>query len=237
MDQWQQLMNMQQAMNQAGVQLDPATQLQLLQLQLQMQQMQQQQQPPAAFMNTPPNQVPVGTSPQTATIGAAQSSEQNIAALLTALQSAVPQNNVMPNLSAGVAAGHDPLNNFQNQLMMQLNQQFNQANQAASAPANQVGATPSIGQILNAADAINGNPNRTNEEQTAGLTIPMQTNERKPGGTSLVRSQRIGLKNSFTKRPNSHRQGKNPLADSLMSVDAMNLDDVEEMNEEIQEDV
>jgi hypothetical protein len=118
--------------------------------------------------------------------------------------------------------GTPNLNNFQNQMaMMQLNNQINEAN-ANQAPAS-AGNAGNIDNILSAADAINDG-NGTNQDMTDSA-MPSQNNERKPGGTSLARSQRIGLKNSFTRRPNSHRQATNPLANSLMSVESLNLDD------------
>ncbi|KAL7503173.1 hypothetical protein ACHAXN_001002 [Cyclotella atomus] len=247
MQQWQQVINAQNNLNQGNQQLDPNTQLQLLSLQLQLQnQMGQQQNVPAIpnFFN-PQAQVPALNMPLPAPQPAAgmpqpQLNEQNLAALLTALQSAAPQN-AMPNGLPPV--GTPSFQNVQNQMaMMQLNNQINQANASlASASANpsRGGSANNIENILSAADAVNDNG--TNQEMTDSA-MPLQNNERKPGGTSLARSQRIGLKNSFTRRPNSHRQAANPLAHSLMSVDSLNLDDDEEENAEdksanMQEDV
>jgi hypothetical protein len=56
------------------------------------------------------------------------------------------------------------------------------------------------------------------------MTMPLKQNERTSGNTSLARAQRIGLKNSFTRRPNSHRQLNTDLANSLMSLDSLNLE-------------
>ena len=213
------------------------------------QQQQQQQQQPVPpipnFINPQQNQAPVAMNnfpapqPQAANAPQPQLTQQNFAALLNAFQNAAPQNNAMPNL-AGVPA---PFNNFQNQIaMMQLNNQINQANanQNPTAPANPSGDggdgnTTNIEQILNAANAINAtaNSNGTAQEQTPNSTTPLETNERKPGGTSLARSQRIGLKNSLTRRPNS-KQAANPMASSLMDVDGVKME--EETSEDMQED-
>lgn len=231
MQQWQQVVNPQNNLNALGNQLDPNTQLQLLTLQLQLQnQMGQQQNTPAIPNFIGPqtqapalNMPPPAPQPAAANAPQIQLNEQNLAALLTALQNAAPQN-AMPN---GLPPPGTPnLNNFQNQMaMMQLNNQINEANaNQAPASANPSGGNAgNIDNILSAADAINDG-NGTNQDMTDSA-MPLQNNERKPGGTSLARSQRIGLKNSFTRRPNSHRQATNPLAHSLMSVESLNLDD------------
>jgi hypothetical protein len=62
---------------------------------------------------------------------------------------------------------------------------------------------------------INGNPSISNRRGGSGLN------------SSFTRAQRIGLKNSFTRRPNSHRNLTMDVANSLMSIESLTLDDIE----------
>ena len=241
MQQWQQLASMQNSLPNQGNQMDINNQLQLLNLQLQLQLGQQQNaQNIPNFINfqnqsapTFPVQSGNANAPQP------QLNEQNIAALLTALQNNPSATN---NVPAAGQTQYPNLGNFQNQMaMLQLNNQINNANQAAAANVNSnaPGAVPgnNIENILSAANAIKDNVDGSNSEQAA--ESPAEPNpDRKKGGTSLARSQRIGLKNSFTRRPNTHKQTTNHLNHSLVGADDMNLDGVDEMSEDegMQED-
>ena len=237
MGQWQQLANLQNALQHSGTQLDPNVQLQLFMLQMQLQNQMGQHQ-----LNAPPmpnnynlqNQ-PSFNYPQGGNISAPQSqlNEQNIAALLTALQNnASNQNNPMQNFNS--AATGSPSQYFQQQMaMLQLNQQIknNSPYMSTAAPNLNVDGgvdNNNIQNILSAATAINGNTHGSNQETTEGSTMPLQATEGKSDGTSLARSQRIGLKNSFTMRPNSHRQATNPMALSLTSVGDLNMEDADD---------
>ncbi|KAL3786936.1 hypothetical protein HJC23_013271 [Cyclotella cryptica] len=260
MAQWQQLINLQNLLQNSGNQIDPNTHLQLLNLQMQLQnQLQQNQQHhqnvpgfpsfPAPQANPHQQLNPNGNTPQF------QLNDQNLSALLSALHGNAANPNNPPNQSPGVAGGPANPNNafqqFQQQLaLQQLQQKINSNNsQGINGPtpnSNNWGANPNnIDHILNAASAINGtnynqmsgfgdftvplNDGSSSHDQIVGRSMPMKNNERTPGNTSYARAQRIGLKNSFTRRPNAHRPGE--LANSLMSLDSLNLDDIEEMSE------
>lgn len=175
----------------------------------------------------------------------------NIAALLSAMQNnETSQSNTMmnhftPNQQSSVSnnmAGQQ----LQNQMLLQqLNQHINNNTSQLSnlAPMNDnqwidgnsndfdnsAGASSTM---INNGNSINVQGNQMDsfespQEYTINMTMPLQNNERQ-GGTSLARSQRIGLKNSFTRRPNSHRQLATDIASSLMSLDSLNLDDIDE---------
>ena len=182
-----------------------------------------------------------------------QLNNPNIAALLSAIHNnAASQNNGMQNFNSSVGQPSAPqgsaLEQFRSQMMMQ-----NNMNQQINSNTNQIrNTTGSNDHHWDGGNNINGpndissgssNINDTsreftvplndefNQDQIIGMTMSLQDNERKPGGTSYARSQRIGLKNSFTRRPNSHRQLNTTMANSLMSLESLNLDDVEEMND------
>jgi hypothetical protein len=239
MNQWQQLTSVQNALQNPGSNLDMNTQLQLLNLQLQLQNPLVQQN----FMNVPSFINPQNPAPSynIPNANAPQGQLNNdLAALLTAIQnssSALPN----PAASAVPTAAAPPssaLQQLQNQVaMQQLNQQINNTNSANQASSTANGTNPSesgdskkIENIINAANAINS----ADQEEKSDSQVEPQTNERKPGGTSRARSQRIGLKNSLTRRPNSHKQAT--VANSLMSVESLNLDHVDESSEGMQED-
>ena len=237
MQQWQQLANMQNSLPNQGNQLDVNAQLQLLNLQLQAQIAQQQQntQNVPNFINFQNQSAPnVPFQSGNANAPQPQLNEQNIAALLTALQN---NSSVTNNATAAGRTQYPNMGNFQNQMaMLQLNHQINSANQASAANVNNApGAVPgnNIENILSAANAIKDNADGTNLDQAvSSVESPAEpSSERKKEGTSLARSQRIGLKNSFTRLPNTHKQTANQLNHSLVGADDMNLDDVDEMSE------
>jgi hypothetical protein len=146
-----------------------------------------------------------------------QVNDPNIAALLSAIHSnAASQNNVMQNQVAQAPQSMNPIMNmnmiqqFQNQLpAQQPNKQINNgnSNQGISIPnTNQQWRGGNIQNILADVGSTNNNNsdnNRTgqfgdftlplndasNGDQLIGMTMPLQDNERKAGGTSLARSQ------------------------------------------------
>jgi hypothetical protein len=237
-----------------------------VQLQNQLQQSQQQQQnvpniPTCSAPQANPHQL-LNSNPQH--IGNApqfQLNDQNLSALLSVLHGNVASSNNPPNQNPGVPGGHANPNNafqqFQQQLALQqlqqkINSNNNQYVNAPPANSNSWGGNPNnIDHILNAANAINGNnfnhvsgfgdftlplnDGSSSYDQIVGRSMPLKNNERTPGNTSLARAQRIGLKNSFTRRTNAHRQGE--LTNSLMSLDSLNLDDIEEMSESHRDDL
>ena len=246
LSQWQNLMNLQNALQNSATPPDPNAQMQLLNLQMQLQnQMQQQQQQQslpnlANFLNAQnlanmnsgnnpsfPSFPQFNAAPQ----AQMQLNDPNLAAMLAVLQNnAANQNNQMQNQNQS-------FQNFQNQMaMMALTQQINNAtNQAAKSNANAnsstnpQGGTPNnnIQNILSAANVIN------KDSVATATATESQSKERKTGGTSLARSKRIGLKNSFTaRRPNSHKQTTNALTTSQMSVDIENMNLEEDDDEE-----
>ncbi|KAL3775216.1 hypothetical protein ACHAWO_007888 [Cyclotella atomus] len=189
-----------------------------------------------------------------------QVNDPNIAALLSAIHSnAAGQNSVMQNQVPQAPQSMNPNMNLIQQLqyqisMQQLNQQINNnnSNQGISIPnTNQqwMGGNGNIQNILAAVGSMNNdniNNGQTGQfgdftlplndtsdgDQIIGMTMPLQDNERKVGGTSYARSQRIGFKNSFTRRNNSHRQLTTNEANSLMSLESLNLDDIEDAESE-----
>lgn len=246
LSQWQKLMSLQHALQNSSTPPDPHAQMQLLNLQMQLQnQMQQQQSLPnlanllnaqnLANMNQGNNQslpsFPQFNAPPQTQL------DPNIAAMLAVIQNNTNQNNQMQNQNQS-------FQNFQNQMaMMALTQQINNANQASSANANASnnannnpqGGTPNsnIQSILSAANAINKDQsilsasNAINKD-SADTATETQSKERKTGGTSLARSKRIGLKNSFTaRRPKAHKEATNALTGSIKNtaVEKMNLDE------------
>jgi len=244
LSQWQNLMNLQNALQNSATPPDPNAQMQLLNLQMQLQnQMQHQQQQQslpnlANFLNAQnlanmnsgnnpsfPSFPQFNAAPQ----AQMQLNDPNLAAMLAVLQNnAANQNNQMQNQNQS-------FQNFQNQMaMMALTQQINNAtNQAAksnpnaNSSTNPQGGTPNnnIQNILSAANVIN--------KDSVATATESQSKERKTGGTSLARSKRIGLKNSFTaRRPNSHKQTTNALTTSQMSVDIENMNLEEDDDEE-----
>lgn len=284
MNQWQQVINMQNALQSSG-NLDPNTQLQLLNLQLQLQsqirQLQQSQQQNLAQQQqmqfqgnntgrqqqTIPNFVgPQGNHTQgvnfmsnqnfsqSGIVPPRQVNDPNIAALLSAIHhNAVNQNNVVQNLNQESLQSSTPrgsLQQHQNQLTMhQTNQQINsnQTNQINNSSQWGGPNTVNVGDSSIAYDNLQSNNgiynqnsqfgdfilplnDQSDQDQIIGMTMPLQDNERKPGASSYARSQRIGLKNSFTRRPNSHRQLTTNAANSLMSLESLNLDDIEELD-------
>ena len=175
-----------------------------------------------------------------------QLNDPNIAALLSAIHNnAANQNNVMQNFNTSAtqpsALPGSALEQFRSQMMMQ-NQQMNyNTNQVR----NNIGLNShqgdecnmnGVNKISSGSSNINDNNRELsddfNQDQIIGMTMSLQDNERKSGATSYARSQRIGLKNSFTRRPNSHRQLNTTMANSLMSLESLNLDDTEEMNDQ-----
>lgn len=237
-----------------------------VQLQNQLQQNQQQQQnvPNIPTFSAPqvnphqllnPNPQHIGNAPQF------QLNDQNLSALLSVLHGNAASSNNPLNQNPGVPGGHSNPNNafqqFQQQLALQqlqqkINNNNNQFVNATPANSNNWGGNPNnIDHILNAANAINGNnfnhmsgfgdftlplnDGSSSYDQIVGRSMPLKNNERTPGNTSLARAQRIGLKNSFTRRGSAHRPAE--LANSLMSLDSLNLDDIEEMSESHRDDL
>ena len=189
---------------------------------------------------------------QTPSMPPSQVNDPNIAALLAAIHgNAANQNNALQNQNMAMNQNSVLMQRLQNQVnLQQLNEQINNnVNQVAALSTTNSGQwgvsnSNDISSSSNANNVTNNNINNqttqfgdftvplndaSNGDQIVGMTMPLQGNERKPGGTSLARSQRIGLKNSFTRRPNSHRQLTSNVGNSLMSLESLNLNDLEEM--------
>ena len=207
LQQQQQLQFLQQ---QAG-NMSPA-QLQLLQNHLQMNQ-QQQQQNNAGFNNMAGgNMLLSNNGGYDAALAAAQASSnmgsEQVAALLNAIH-----NNAANNSASGM---------LQQQISQQLITQnfLNQMNNANnSIQTNNQGNNNN----QNLQQGFNTKPNVTqNEDATKPVNAAAQ------GTSSIVRAQRIGLKNSFTqnRRPSRHIKSNEQalMANSLMSVESINMD-------------